>query len=220
MLKKLILSLYGNNAIAILTIQGNTTMTNIIQKIETKADNANKFLKENGADCVIAINEIMEKREELGNIKFKEFCLNSSWKWLYNKKSEKTGELVMSDVNKNIMSGMRAVYDNELLFADWCDSEHGNKVVSFAKMKSTLSAFSASKNKTEKTEAEQTEAEQTTAVDYYNEQEKNDKRTQAQLLENFLQIWKSAEYGDSIAFMEYLETKEAIAVADKYIQVA
>ena len=192
-------------------------MTNIIQKIETKADNANKFIKDNCADCVIAINEIMEKRDELGNIKFKEYCLNSSWKWLYNKKSEKTGELIMSDTNKNIMSGMKAVYDNELLFAAWCDSDHGNKVASFAKMKSTLSAFNASLNKAEKTpEAETPEAEAETPET----PEKNDKRTKAQLLENFLQVWKSAGYGDSIAFMEYLETKEAVSIADKHIEAA
>ena len=201
--------------------------TNIIQKIETKADNANKFLKDNCANIVIAINEVMEKRTELGNIKFKEYCLNSSWKFLYNKKSEKTDELIMSDTNKNIMSGMKAIYDNELLFADWCDSDHGNKVTSFAKMKSTLSAFNATKHKTEtkaetaETEAE-TEAETSTAVDYYNEQEKANKRTKAELLENFLQIWKSAGYGDSISFMEYLESKEAIALVteDRHIMAS
>jgi len=35
-----------------------------------------------------------------------------------------------------------------------------------------------------------------------------------------LQVWKSAGYGDSIAFMEYLETKEAVSIADKHIEAA
>ena len=187
---------------------------NIIQKIENKADNANKFIKDNCVNIVETIFPLFEARENMKDKEFSQYCLSGQWKFLYDKQSEKTGKYVMGQSSKNILSGLKAIYEDSALFADWCESEHGNKITSFSKMKMALSAFSASKNKTEKTETEKTEAEipepeVAAVVDYYNEHEKSDKRTKAQLLENFLSIWKSAGYGDSIAFIEYLETKEA-----------
>ena len=190
---------------------------NIIEKIENKADNANKFIKDNCVTIVETIFPLFEARENMKDKEFSEFCLSGQWSFLYDKKSEKTGKYVMGQSSKNILSGLKAIYEDSAIFADWCESEHGNKITSFSKMKMALSAFSASKNKTEtqlgwKPEAETPETPETP--------EKNDKRTQAQLLENFLQVWKSAGYGDSIAFMEYLETKEAVSIADKHIEAA
>ena len=174
---------------------------NIIQKIENKADNANKFIKDNCVNIVETIFPLFEARENMKDKEFSQYCLSGQWKFLYDKQSEKTGKYVMGQSSKNILSGLKAIYEDSALFADWCESEHGNKITSFSKMKMALSAFSASKNKTEKTETEKTEAEIPEAevaavVDYYNEHEKSDKRTKAQLLENFLSIWKSAGYGD------------------------
>ena len=193
---------------------------NIIEKIENKADNANKFIKDNCVTIVETIFPLFEARENMKDKEFSEFCLSGQWSFLYDKKSEKTGKYVMGQSSKNILSGLKAIYEDSAIFADWCESDHGNKITSFSKMKMALSAFSASKNKTEtqlgwKPEAEKPEAEAETQ-----ESPKNDKRTQAQLLENFLQVWASAGYGDSIAFMEYLETKEAVSIADKHIEAA
>jgi len=189
---------------------------NIIQKIENKADNANKFIKDNCVNIVETIFPLFEARENMKDKEFSQYCLSGEWSFLYDKKSEKTDKYVMGQSSKNILSGLKAIYEDSALFADWCESNHGNKITSFSKMKMALSAFSASKNKTEKPEAEAPEAEAETPET----PEKNDKRTQAQLLENFLQVWKSAGYGDSIAFMEYLETKEAVSIADKHIEAA
>jgi len=189
---------------------------NIIQKIENKADNANKFIKDNCVNIVETIFPLFEARENMKDKEFSQYCLSGEWSFLYDKKSEKTDKYVMGQSSKNILSGLKAIYEDSALFADWCESDHGNKITSFSKMKMALSAFSASKNKTEKPEAEAPEAEAETPET----PEKNDKRTQAQLLENFLQVWKSAGYGDSIAFMEYLETKEAVSIADKHIEAA
>ena len=189
---------------------------NIIEKIENKADNVNKFIKDNCVNIVETIFPLFEARENMKDKEFSQYCLSGEWKFLYDKQSEKTGKYVMGQSSKNILSGLKAIYEDSSIFADWCESDHGNKITSFSKMKMALSAFSASKNKTEKTEAEAPEAEAETPET----PEKNDKRTQAQLLENFLQVWKSAGYGDSIAFMEYLETKEAVSIADKHIEAA
>ena len=194
---------------------------NIIEKIETKADNANKFIKDNCVNIVETIFPLFEARENMKDKEFSDFCLSGQWAFLYDKQSEKTGKYVMSQSSKNILSGLKAIYDDSSIFADWCESDHGNKITSFSKMKMALSAFSASKNKTEtqlgwKPEAEKPEAE----AEKPEAPEKNDKRTRAQLLENFLQVWASAGHGDSIAFMEYLETKEAVSIADKHIEAA
>jgi len=192
-------------------------MTNIIKKIFVDAANrTEKSIKDNAksiveqcqllADIVTASKGGDELRGDL--------CANG-FAWLYDSlgKANKSGKAkaIMSGHMKHLKSGMIFIHENKAAFLAWCDTKEKTGVSSIRGIKA---AISPKKEKSEKVTSSHENDETENASD-----KKGDNRSRAELLENFLQVWKNAKHGDSQDFIEYVISDEAAKICDKYIEV-
>lgn len=195
-------------------------MTNIIKKIFVDAANrTEKSIKDNAKSIVEqcrAFSDIVTASKGGDELRG-DLCANG-FAWLYDSlgKPNKSGKAkaIMSGHMKHLKAGMIFIHENEAAFLTWCDNKEKTGVSSIRGIKA---AISPKKEKVEKVTNSHENDESDSAENASTE--KSDNRSRAELLENFLQVWKNAEHGDSQDFIEYVISDEAAKICDKYINV-
>lgn len=195
-------------------------MTNIIKKIFVDAANrTEKSIKDNAKSIVEqcqAFSDIVTASKGGDELRG-DLCANG-FSWLYDSlgKPNKSGKskAVMSSHMRQVKDGMIFINENEAAFLAWCDNQEKTGVSSIRGIKAAISPKKdTSKNVSTGNKNEGDEATDNATT------EKGDNRTPAELLENFLQVWKNAGHGDSQNFIEYVISDEAAKICDKHIEV-
>lgn len=195
-------------------------MTNIIKKIFVDAANrTEKSIKDNAKNIIETCRQFAEivAASKGGDELRGDLCANG-FSWLYDSlgKPNKSGKAkaIMSGHMKHLKSGMIFIHENEAAFSAWSDIKEKTGVSSIRGIKAALSP---KKEKAEKVTTSHENDESESAENASDK--KGDNRSRAELLENFLQVWKNAGHGDSQDFIEYVISDEAAKICDKHIEV-
>ena len=152
-------------------------MKSYIEQIENKSLKNNRFIKDNQEEIKKEIKFYGDEKSKCSPDEFRKKVLNKKHKlnifsFLYdvdgmpNKKG--IVKKVMSQHNKNVSSGMMAIYETEFsddglgLFSSWALDEtfkKGDNVCSLSKMKQNLNNYEKFLNPQVKEETEKTETE-------------------------------------------------------------
>ena len=199
-------------------------MTNIVKKIFVDAANrTEKSIKDNAKSIVDTCRQFAEiVAASKGGDELRGDLSENGFSWLYDSlgKPNKSGKAkaVMSAHMRQVKDGMIFINENEAAFLTWCDNKEKTGVSSIRGIKAALSPKkSAAKNVSTSNENDATDSDSDSAENA--SIEKGDNRSRAELLENFLQVWKNAGHGDSQDFIEYVISDEAAKICDKHIEV-
>lgn len=178
--------------------------------------NANRIetnIKKQGADILSECTDYAVLVDGKGTDETRDAVLSDGkFAWLYDKVSEKTGKKIMSDTNRQIAKAMLKIFNFSDAFVKWYTNEEKTGVTSLRGIENAIvpktTNASGSKNKGNKNKGKKKPEQKSD-----NPSQKT-KKSRSALYENFLQIWKAAGYGDSIAFGDYVATDEAGKIAD------